>query len=160
MHINCFNRSRFLAEVSTSLQKYTIFGNLRSITEERKKETRQMTLFSSPFWALTVCDFYFCIQKLSKFIFMWSPLWSILVCKISDICRWKLQQENFVFFDSGNMHIQESKKAHWRTWKKGFTFSIKLRTKFVWSHGLWYDLKCILCGDFDSDYSVPVNNSH
>ena len=154
MHINCFNRSRFLAEVSTSLQKYTIFGNLRSITEERKKETRQMTLFSSPFWALTVCDFYFCIQKLSRFIFMWSPLWSILVCKISDICRWKLQQENFVFFDSGNMHIQESKKAHWRTWKKRFYFFYQVENQvcliswsLIWFEmyslwGFWFELFC------------------
>ena len=51
MDINCFNRFRFLAEVSTNLQKKCIiFGNLRNVTQEGKKETRQMTpLFSSNF---------------------------------------------------------------------------------------------------------------
>ena len=38
------------------------------------------------------------------------------------------QDQNFFPLNSGNIHIQESKNL-------GFTFSIKLRTKFVWSHG-------------------------
>ena len=61
-------------------KKCTILGNLRTITQERKKESRQMTLlFSSTFWAVTVCDIHFCIWKLPKFIFMGSsfrPFWS------------------------------------------------------------------------------------
>ena len=111
-------------------KKCTIFGNLRIITQEAKKETRQMTqFFSSTFWALTVCDIYFCIWKMSKFVFMGSSLWSILVCKIPEYWRWKLWDQNFVLFDWGNIHIKESKEP-------GFTFSIELRTKFIWSHGL------------------------
>ena len=111
-------------------KKCTIFGNWRIITQEAKKETRQMTqFFSSTFWALTVCDIYFCIWKMSKFVFMGSPLWSILVCKIPEYWRWKLWDQNFVLFDWGNIHIKESKEP-------GFTFSIELRTKFIWSHGL------------------------
>ena len=78
--INCFNIFRFLAEVSKNLQNSTILSNLRTITQERKMEFRQMTLyFSSTFWALTVCDTRFCIWKLPKFIFMGSyfrPFWS------------------------------------------------------------------------------------
>ena len=86
------------------------FGNLRTMTLEGKKETRQMTpLFSSTVWALTVCDIYFCIWKLSKFIFMESPLWSILVYKLPEFWRWKLWDKNFVPFDSGNVNIEESK---------------------------------------------------
>ena len=55
-------------------KKCTIFGNVRTMTQKGKKETRQMTPFSSPtFWALTVCDIHFCIWKMSKFIFMGSP---------------------------------------------------------------------------------------
>ena len=36
------------------------------------------------------------------------PLWPSLVCKISEFLRWKLWDQNFVPFDSGN--IKESKK--------------------------------------------------
>ena len=87
--------------------------------------------FSSTFWALTVWDIHFCIWKLSKFILTGSPLWSILVCKIPEFWMWKLWDQNFVSFDSGNIHFQKSKNL-------GFTFSIELRTKFVWS----YSLRC------------------
>ena len=70
-----------------------------------------MTLFfSSSFWALNVCDILFCIWKLPKFIFLGSPLWSILVCKILEYMKWKLWDQNFVSFNIGNMHIKESKK--------------------------------------------------
>ena len=74
----------------------------------------------------------FLCLKLSKFIFMGSSFFlSILVCKIPEFWRCKLWDENFVSFDSGNIHIKESKKP-------GFTFSFELRTKFVWSHGLLF----------------------
>ena len=57
-----------------------------------------------------------------------SPIWSILVCKIPEF---KLWDYNFVLFDSENIYIKEIKKP-------SFTFSIKLRAKFVWLHGpLW-----------------------
>ena len=53
----CFNGFRFVADVNTNLQKSTILGNLRTVTQEMEKETRQMTPFSSStFWVLTVCD--------------------------------------------------------------------------------------------------------
>ena len=42
---NSFNIFRFLAEVSTNLQKLHYLGNLRTITKERRKEIRQMTSF-------------------------------------------------------------------------------------------------------------------
>ena len=92
-------------------KKCTIFGNLKTTTQEGKKETRQMTPFSpSTFWALTICDIHFCTWKMSKFVFMGSPLWSILVCKIPEFWRWKLWNQNLVPFDSGNIHIKESKE--------------------------------------------------
>ena len=106
-------------------------GNFRTITQEEKREARQMaSFFSFTFWATTICDIHFCIWKMSKFIFMESALWSILVCKVPEFCRWNLWDHNFVLFDSGNIYIKEIKKPD-------FTFSIKLRTKFVWYHGLW-----------------------
>ena len=49
------------------------FGNLRTITWEGIKETRQTTpFFSSTFWVLTVCDIHFCIEKCQN-SFSWSP---------------------------------------------------------------------------------------
>ena len=87
---------------------------------KRQNYTNEPGFFSSTFWALTACDIHFCIWKLSKFIFMRSALWSILVCKIPEFWRWKLRNQNVFPFDSGNMHIEKSKKP-------GFTFSIGLR---------------------------------
>ena len=64
-------------------KKCTIFVNLRTITQEEKKKTWQITpFFSSTFWDLTVCDIRFCIWKMSKFVFMRSPnsfgpFWSV-----------------------------------------------------------------------------------
>ena len=129
IEINCFNIFMFLAEVSTNLQKCTILGNLRTITQERKMEIRQMTpFFSSTFWGLTVW-YSFLYLKIAKIHFNGVVLSSVLVCKVPEFWRCKLWDQNFVSFDSGNIHIKESKKP-------GFTFSIELRTEFVWSHGL------------------------
>ena len=43
-----------------------------------------MTPFLSTFWAITVCDIHFCISKWTKFFFVYSHLWSTLVCKMSE----------------------------------------------------------------------------
>ena len=92
-------------------KKCPIFGNLRTITQEEKKETRQMTPFlSSTFWVLTLYDIYFYIWKMSKFVIIGFPLWSILVCKIPEFWKWKLWYQNFVPFNSGDIHIKESKE--------------------------------------------------
>ena len=83
IYVNCFNTLRFLAEVSTKLQKMHFLDNLRTITQEGSTETRKMTqFFLSTFSALTVFNINFYIWKWSKFIFLWFPLWSILVCRI------------------------------------------------------------------------------
>ena len=47
LYVNCFNQLRFLAEVSTELQKMHFLDNWRTITQEGSMETRQMTLFFS-----------------------------------------------------------------------------------------------------------------
>ena len=51
----------FLLRSTQICKKCTILGNLRTITQEVKKETKQMTA-----------------------LFPWAPFWSILVCKISE----------------------------------------------------------------------------
>ena len=64
-------------------KRCTFLENLRTITQEGSMKTRQMThFFLSTFSALTVCNIHFYIWKWSKFIFLWSHLWPILVCKI------------------------------------------------------------------------------
>ena len=80
---------------------------------------------------------------------------------ISDICRWKLREQNFVSFDSGNMHIKESKNTTLRRVKNQVLFFLS-----SWEANLsdlmvyWYELKRIFCEHFDPDYSFPLNNSH
>ena len=88
------------------------------------------------FWCVLPELWSFNCQKLCLFcnfladvIFLGCPPLVILACKIPEFWSWKLWNQNFVLFDSGNIHIKESKKP-------GFTFSIELRIKFVWSHGL------------------------
>ena len=82
IHVNCFNRLRCLAEVSTKLQKMYFLGHFKNNNSIRILETRQMTpFFSSTISTLTVCNIHFCFSKYSKFIFMWSPLRFIMVYK-------------------------------------------------------------------------------
>ena len=116
MDRNCFNRFRYLGEVRTNLQKCTILGNLRTITQEGKKETKQLT----PFFILSLSSncsliFTFVFENCQN-SFSWRlPHWSILVCKVPEFWRWNIGDQNFVLFDSGNIHIKESKEP-------GFTF--------------------------------------
>ena len=56
--------------------------NLKSITREGSTETWQTNPFLSTSSALTISNIHFYIWKWSKFIFLWSSLWSILVCKM------------------------------------------------------------------------------
>ena len=81
-YVKCFNRHIFLAEVSKKLQKMYILDNLSTITQEGCMETRQMTSFFFIYFFQSVCNNHFWIWKCSKFIFMWSRCWSILICKI------------------------------------------------------------------------------
>ena len=78
IYINCFNRLRFLAEVISKLQKMHFFGKFKDHKSERKHwNWTNDHIFSSTFSTLTVCNIRFYITKWSKFIFMWSPLWSV-----------------------------------------------------------------------------------
>ena len=67
IYVNCFNRIRFLAEVSTKLQIVHFLDNLWTIIQEGNMETRQMTpFFSSTFSTQTVCNIHFCISYFSR----------------------------------------------------------------------------------------------
>ena len=52
MYVNCFNRLRFLVEVSIKMKNWTFLDNLRTITQEGDMETRQMTPFSHLLFSL------------------------------------------------------------------------------------------------------------
>ena len=59
IYINCFNRLRYLAAVSTELQKKSTFlENLRTIILEGNMETRQVTPFFIYFFRLK-CSFIY-----------------------------------------------------------------------------------------------------
>ena len=99
IYVTCFNRFRFLAEISSNCKKCTFLGHLRTITQKGNMKTRKMTLvFSSTFSNLTVCDIHFWIWKCSKFIFMWFSLWFILVCKIPQFWAKATNSENPSYF--------------------------------------------------------------
>ena len=126
IEINCFSRFRFLAEVSTNLQKMHYFGQFKDHNSGRKKEIRQMTLFFIYFLS-SVCDIHFCIWKLSKFIFMGSSLclfWSAKYLNLAGAsCEiWNLPHSN--------QETYTLKKV------KNQVLLFLLKTKFVWSLGL------------------------
>ena len=110
----------FSLRLAQICNKMYYFGQFKGHNSVRKKETEQMTPF---LLLLFVCDIHFFIWKLSKFIFMGFVLWSILVFKIHEFWRWKLWDQNFVPFNSGNIQIKDSIKPD-------FNFSIELRTFF------------------------------
>ena len=74
IHLCKFNRLIFIAEVSKKLQKCTF---LTTITLNGNMKLRQMTQFH--------LSNSFGIWKYSKFFFMLSPLWSILICTIPQV---------------------------------------------------------------------------
>ena len=84
IHVNRLNGLRFLADVCTKLQKCTIFGNLRTITQEETWKLDKWFHLSSTLWVLTFKNIPICIWRKSKFIFIWSLLWFILIWKILD----------------------------------------------------------------------------
>ena len=95
-------------------KKFNFSENLRTITKERNIETIQMTpFFSSTFSALAVCNIYFWNWKYSKFIFMWSPFWSILVCKMPQFFGQKLpiRAAHYTFLQS--KHSEVTKNVHY-----------------------------------------------
>ena len=126
MDRNYFNRFRFLAEVSKPLQKRHCFGQFKG------HEKRKLDKWSHFFHLLFELCLWYSLLHLKivvKIDFHGVLLSSILVCKIPEFWRCKLWDQKFASFNSGNIHIKESKKPD-------FTFSIELRTKFVWSPGL------------------------
>ena len=69
IQINCFNRFRFLAEVSINFQKSTLLGNLRTITQERKKKLDKWTHFFIYFLSCNCLWYSFLYLKNAKIHF-------------------------------------------------------------------------------------------
>ena len=80
IYVNCFNRLRFLAEVTTNCKKCTFLDILRTITQEGNMETRQMTpFFSSTFYALFVTFIFIFENSQNSFSCRppFRPFWSV-----------------------------------------------------------------------------------
>ena len=67
IHVNYFNRLKFLANISTKLQKLTFMDSLRNIDQEANMETRQMSSFPSFFFStLSICNINFSYNLVCK----------------------------------------------------------------------------------------------
>ena len=129
--VNCSNTFMFLLKSSQICQKYTLLGNLRTITQGEKGDLTNDPIVFIYFLSSNCLWYSFLYFKIAKIHFHGVVLSSVLVCKIPEFWSCKLWDQIFVLFYSGNIYVKESKKA-------GFTFSFELRNKFVWSHDLEY----------------------
>ena len=81
IYVNCFNRLRFLAEVSSKFKKILFFGEFKDHNSGTKHINQTIDpIFFMDFFGLAVCNIHFCVSFFHVVSF---PLWSILVCKIS-----------------------------------------------------------------------------
>ena len=101
----------FLLGSAQNCKKCTFLDNLRTITQEGNMGVRQMTpLFLFTFSDLTVCNIHFWFSKYSKFIFIWSLLWSKLVCKIPHLLAksYRFRQLNILFLETRHPEVTEN----------------------------------------------------
>ena len=106
-----FNGLDFLVRSAQNIKKCTFLDNLRTITHEGNMETRldKCPIFFIYFSSLTVFNIQFRIWKYSKFIFMWSSPWSILVCKIPQFRAesYRLRQLITIFQKLDTLRLQK-----------------------------------------------------
>ena len=108
-------------------QKCTILDDLRAITQEETKKTRQITSFF--FYILSPnCLWYsFLYLKIVKIHFHGVPF--MVYSGLQNTWIWEVKAVRSEFCSIWfRKHIRESKKL-------GFIFSIDLRTKCFWFHG-------------------------
>ena len=75
IYVNCFNRLRFLAEVSTKLHKMHFFGQFKDRNSERKHGKQIYNPnFSSNSSVLTVCDIHFYFKMVKIHFHVVTPL--------------------------------------------------------------------------------------
>ena len=104
IEINCFNRFRFSAEVSTDSEKMLYFGQFKEHNSFKKRKLDKWHHFFIYFFSSTCLWYSFLYLKIVKIHFHGVLLSSILVWKIPEFWRCKLWDQNFVSFDSGNTH--------------------------------------------------------
>ena len=87
------------AKGSKKLQKMYFFGQFKDHNVRKKTWKLDKWLhFFIYFSALTVCGIHLFLWKWSKFMFMWSPLWSILVCKIPQFWAKATDLDSLLYF--------------------------------------------------------------
>ena len=100
IEINSFNRFRFLAEVSTNLQKMHYFGQFKDHNSGRKKTKLDKWHHFFIFFLNSNCLWHsFLYLKIVKIHSHGVLLSFILVCNITEFWRCKLWDQNFVSFD-------------------------------------------------------------
>ena len=73
IYVNSFNRPGFLGQVGKKLQKMQFFDNLRTITQERNMETRQMTKYVHLLFPLVLFVTLIFVSEKSKNSFLCGP---------------------------------------------------------------------------------------
>ena len=122
IEINFFNRFRFLPEVSTNLQKCTILGNLKTITQEGEKKIRQILPFLIYFLSSVCVTFNFVFENCQN-SFSWGPtlvhsFWSTQYLNLEvkavtlELCL-----------------VRFNKHTHRRKWKTKFYFFYQIENK-------------------------------
>ena len=104
-------------------KKCTILGNLRTITQDGKKEIRQMT----PFFHLRfyLCLWYsFLYLKIVKIHFHGVPLWSVH-SGLQNTWILEMKAVRLGFYPD-----RFSKHKHWGKWKTRFYFFFQVENKF------------------------------
>ena len=108
-------------------KKFTIFVNLRTLAQERKKKTRLMISFFHLLFELFVI-FSFVFEKCQNY-FSWGHRFNTFR-SVKYLNFWGESCEIRILTRSiQETYIEQNEEP-------GFTFSIELETKFVWSHGL------------------------
>ena len=112
IEINCLNIFRFLAEVNTNLLRMHYFGQFKDHNSGKIKGNYKNDPIFFIYFLISNCQWYsFLHLKIAKTHFHGVLLSSILFGKIPEFRRYKLWDQNFVSFDSGNIHLKESEKT-------------------------------------------------
>ena len=98
----------FWMRSAQNCRKSTFLDNLRTITQEWSMETRKMTPFFIYFFC-SVCNIHFYNWKWSKFIFLWSPLWSIQIFKMPQFwAKATNSDSHHIFVESGHPEVTKN----------------------------------------------------
>ena len=106
IYVNCINRLRFLAEISTKLQKMHFLGQFKDHNSGRQHGTRQMTtFFSSTFSALFVISIFVFENSQNSFSCgtPFGPFWSVKF--VNFVQKLPFRTAHHIFLGSGHAEV-------------------------------------------------------